>query len=188
MPALALTHPVEHWTCGARAGVLFGTFGIAALFNMAMGRCARVMKANGGLGIIQFEFIGSWEKAGDGLARWRQGNGAGWRAARWALILDYPFLVLYGFGLWTLAGTVAAHAHVRGWDDWANAAVIAGVGFLIAAALDAVENAALLLVLYEKRGPWPLLATACAALKFTLLIVGALVLATTGIAFLASAR
>ena len=180
----ALTLAPEAWSCGERAGWLLVSFLVAALCQAGFGAAKKVMLSTGGVGIVGFETIGSWSRADPVLEKWRAG-GRGWRAARWSLVVDVPFLVAYGLGLWVLAAVVADHARDLGWTGWATAAAVTGIAFLTAAALDLIEDIALVLVLHRRRNVnWPGIARVCAFAKFGLLLVAGLVLATVSIAFL----
>ena len=95
----------------------------------------------------------------------------GVRAARRQTVLDYPFLLCYSclIALGIVAvlrnarGGVAALGRGLAWCQW------------IAALLDAVENAGLLIILSGRpETPWPQIAFYCAGLKFALITVGVL--------------
>ncbi|MDQ1436653.1 MAG: hypothetical protein QOK43_282 [Acidimicrobiaceae bacterium] len=181
---MSLTLAAESWSCGARAALLFGTAAVAGACQKSFGQAKRTMIDTGGVGIVAFEKIGTWGRADPLIATWRQ-SGRGWRAARWSLVVDFFFLAAYGFGLWVLAAVVAQHARGLGWTGWAAAAAAAGLGFVVAAALDVVENVALLLVLHGNHAAnWPGLARACASLKFLLLLAGGVVVATLSVSYL----
>ena len=172
----------EQWSCGERVGVLAVTLTVAMLCRSGFRACNRVMKETGGVGIVGLELIGSQKRAIPVLARW--GRGLGWRAARWSLVIDFAFLAAYGLGLWTLAAIVASHGETRNWDWWANAIRVMGWGFALAAVLDFIENVALLSLLYGRAvGAMAKIAWTCAIIKFALLIVGALLVLTTVVAF-----
>lgn len=173
----------EQWSCGARVGVLATTPAVAGLCQRGFRSCNRVMKRTGGVGIVGLELIRSQERAAPVLARW--GRGPGWRAARWSLVIDMPFLVAYGAGLWTLAAMVADHAATRGWPWWADAVRLVGWSFAVAAVLDLVENCSLVGLLHGKAvEATAKVAWACALAKFVLLAVGILALLSTAFAFL----
>lgn len=109
---VALTLAGEHWSCGARAGLLFGALAVTAACQPALRAASRVMVETGGVDMVGFEVIGSWEPAAALVERWRA-SGREWPAARWSLVVDVPFLVAYGFGLWLLAAVVADHSRDR---------------------------------------------------------------------------
>jgi hypothetical protein len=124
-------------------------------------------EVDGGASIVDFEVAGSRADARDILAEW---GDDGHDAARLSLLLDYPYLVLYGI-FWTLAvAAVRDMARARDWPRLAaNGAVI--VTFPLGAAVfDAIENAFLLLVLEDHGGATaPRVALVAALLKFVLL-------------------
>ena len=145
-----------------RPVVIAGCGVVAVASNVAMARCAKVMRETGGVGIVPFELLGSWEKAGPVVAAWTA-SGRGLVAARRAILVDFPFLVAYGLGLFKLARPASA---------------LAARGFVVAAALDAVENVALLNVLQGPAGTdYPRIAALAARAKFGLVIAGAVVTA-----------
>lgn len=178
----ALMLPAERWSCGDRIGVLLVTLAVVLLWQPAFAATNRTMLRTGGVGIVPLELIGSEKRARRVLERW--GRGPGWRAARWSLVVDYPFLVAYGLGLWTLAAVVGSHADTRGWEAWADVIRWAGWGFVVAAVLDAIENTALLFLLYDKAvEAMAKVSLVSAALKFLLLIVGLFLVLNTAVAF-----
>jgi pimeloyl-ACP methyl ester carboxylesterase len=131
------------WVTGAVAFILGGV--LLAL--------ERPMWDAGGPGIVGFELAGSAGAARDILVEW---GSSGRDAARLSLWLDFAFLVAYGTFV-----TLAAAALGR------RAAVVAAP---LAAACDAVENVALLLVLGGRGGATaPVVAAVFAALKFVLI-------------------
>jgi len=129
----------------------------------------REMKRTGGPGIIPFELAGTPESAERIMQRWDE---AGQAAARWSLILDYPFLVAYS-SLQALACNAASDAmRRRRWDVLAAAGAPVAWGQLAAGGFDAIENAALLAILAGGSRRLPAVARACATAKFSLLTAG----------------
>lgn len=129
------------------------------------------MRDAGGPGIVGFELAGTGERAHEILADW---GDSGRDAARLSLWLDFPYLLAYG-AFWALAVTATRDAfRVRGSLRLARPGAL--VAFpLGAAAFDAVEDVALLLVLGERGGSaLPALATACASAKFLLIAIAVL--------------
>jgi hypothetical protein len=180
--------PGQHWTVGGRAGVLFAALLAAGLANALMASSAKVMKATGGVGIVPFEFIGSWDRAEPLVARWRTvDRGRGWRAARWSVWVDFAFIAAYALGLAVLAGLIASHAlGGRDWPGYARLATVAGWGFVVAGGADVVEDVSLLRVLHgDRSADWPRLAAVAGGLKFALLLLGGLALLVVTLAFLA---
>lgn len=122
-------------------------------------------------GIVSFEFAGDQATASAILASW--GREAQLHAAL-SLGLDYLFLLAYAAAIWGaclwLAARIAPQrpllASVGRWLGWAQ---------WLAAALDAVENYALIRILLGADGAlWPTLAWWCAAIKFSLVAAGLL--------------
>jgi pimeloyl-ACP methyl ester carboxylesterase len=139
-------------------GVLSGALGI-----VLVALDVRMQEA-GGWGIVDFELAGSEERSREILEDW---GDDGEDAARLSLWLDFPYLALYG-AFWFLA--VAATRDLAKRCEWRRLAA-AGPRVLwlplAGAALDAVEDAFLLLALGERGGDVaPLAATVCASGKF----------------------
>lgn len=130
------------------------------------------MQRTGGPGIVGFELAGERARAREILAAWGE---PGRDAARLSLWIDFPYLVAYG-AFWTLA--VAA---TRDWAAARRSTRLTRLGGwlvafpLAAAAMDAVENATLLVVLGGGGGSIaPSLATVCALAKFALITLAIL--------------
>ena len=144
------------------------------------------IQRTGGPGIVGFELAGERARANEILADWGR---SGREAARLSLWLDFPYLVAYG-AFWSLA--VAA---TRDWAASRRSARLARLGgFLVAfplaaAALDAVENVGLLVVLGGGGGSFaPALATVCALAKFALATLAILYVLAGLVARLAARR
>jgi hypothetical protein len=120
------------------------------------------------VGIIEFELARTAEKASEHNADLGE---SGRDAARTSLYLDYPYLILYGLFYAAACVVVAARAAERGMSRLAGLGRPLAIGALVAAACDAVENAALLQVLDGHTDqPWPAIAFAFASAKFLLVI------------------
>lgn len=135
---------------------------------VAMGAIERRLPA-GTPGIVDFEFVRSGARAARFLAEW---GPEGRDAVRLSLWVDYGFMVSYG--AFVTLGGLAARDFARGSGRRRLAAVGRVVPWFAAAAalFDAGENAFLLLTL---GGHWggaaPLLATACASIKWVLIAI-----------------
>jgi hypothetical protein len=106
-------------------------------------------------------------------------------AAKTSIYLDFPFLILYAIALSAACAVMAARAAERGRAKLASAGRAIAWAAPIAAALDAVENVALLQVLSDRVDqPWPGLVFGFASVKFALLalVVAYLVVAIVGTA------
>jgi pimeloyl-ACP methyl ester carboxylesterase len=121
----------------------------------------------GGPGIVGFELAGSEEKAAEILAEWDRDAED---AARLSLWLDFLYLALYG-AFWALAAAAIRDRSRRvGWGRYAAIGTLAVFAAPIAAACDAIEDVALLLVLGGHGGSvGPPVAAFFATAKFALL-------------------
>ena len=137
--------------------------GIAAgAFLVALRALEQAMWDAGGPGIIGFQLAGTEENADRILREWDE---EAEDAARLSLWLDFAFLVVYG-AFWYYAARAVGR----------NAAAVAAIG---AAAADALENIALLVVLGGDGGAVaPALAAGFAVAKFVLIgcAIGAVLL------------
>lgn len=93
-------------------------------------------------------------------------------AAKTAIYLDFPLLVLYAVALSASCAVLAARAAERGRTTLASAGRTIAWAAPVAAALDAIENVALLQVLSDRVDqPWPGIAFGFASVKFALIAV-----------------
>lgn len=121
------------------------------------------------LGIISYELAGSVSGAEAILASWDQD--AQLRAA-FSLGVDYLFLVVYST---TIALACIWSGEVLKKNGWplASASAPLAWGQWLAALLDAVENMALVIILFGMLAPpWPELAKWCAIIKFSMIFLG----------------
>ena len=121
----------------------------------------------GGPGGARFEFAAFEGRSDEILVEW---GDRGRDAARMALWVDYLYLCAYG-AFWALAAAaVRDRARERGWRRFERAGPVAIVAAVGGAACDAVENAALLVVLGgDGRGAAPVVAAIFATCKLILL-------------------
>jgi hypothetical protein len=122
-------------------------------------------------GIISYELAGSVQGAQEILDSW---DASAQAHAGFSLGFDYVYLLAYAttIGLacvWLAEGLserLRSLASLGPWLAW---------GLCLAALLDAVENAALLTMLFgSASSPWPQVARCCAVLKFALVALGLL--------------
>jgi hypothetical protein len=159
--------------------------GVATLAFTVLLELIDPSRVSSGPGIIAFEFAGTHSRAAQIMAEW---GANGRSAAHLSLVLDYGYMLAYGL-FFALAGFAVrdiarAHGRVR------FAAIGATVPFfaLAAAAFDAMENIALLLMLAGKGGAFaPPFAAACSTIKFTLIGI-AILYAVCGLALWLRAR
>ena len=140
---------------------LAGVVGLGAVMQAV----ARPMRA-GGHDIVAFEVAGDAEAVDDIVEDW---GPDGVRAAQVQTWMDMGFLVLYGLSTSAGCATVATAARRRGHRRTARVGDLLGWATWIAAACDAVENAAMLAELSGRRGPLPTVARRCALVKFSLI-------------------
>jgi hypothetical protein len=129
------------------------------------------------LGIVSFELAGTLPKARAILASW---EGRGEIYAALGLGLDYVFLLAYSLSI-ALGCTLLASRQEGRRAGLARAGFILAWAQLGAAALDAVENYALIrLLLGSADGGWAALAWGCAVPKFGAVLLGLLYLIVAG--------
>ena len=143
--------------------------GAGALQLPALGRMAAY-----GIDIIEFELMWTSNEA---LRTTLLLGDAGLSAARQQLLIDFAYLVIYGVLLWKACRLLGVRAARRGVGWVAKAAPAFAWTAVIAAACDAVENVALLLITYGHTDqPLPAVASGYATAKFILLGVTVLFL------------
>jgi dihydroneopterin aldolase/D-erythro-7,8-dihydroneopterin triphosphate epimerase len=120
-------------------------------------------------GVVSFELAGTPENAQRILAGW---NAEARLRAAFGLGLDYLFMVVYASTI-ALGISMAARSLYRAGWPFARWGGLLTRGVVLAALLDAVENAALLILLWGTlTDPWPALARWCAVPKFVLIFIG----------------
>lgn len=120
-------------------------------------------------GVIEYEFVGSAERASRFLSEW---GADGHDAIRLSLWVDFAFMISYG-AFFTLAGLATRDfALASGRRTLARAGKVAPFCAAGAAIFDAGENTFLLLTLGGHGGSAaPVLATTCASVKWVLLVL-----------------
>ena len=151
-------------------GLYLVVVGVGALALPALGRMD--MR---GVSILDLELMRTSANAVEHVARL---GPTGIDAAKMSIYLDFPFLILYAVALSASCAVLAARAADRGRSTLASAGRTIAWAAPVAAALDAVENVALLQVLSDRVDqPWPGIAFGFATVKFVLLGVVVLYLA-----------
>lgn len=157
-------------------GWLLLLLGAGALQLPALGRMAQQ-----GVDILEFELMRTSVRASQLLAYL---GADGIAAARQQLYLDFGLLILYAVVLVAACTMLAARPGADTWVGKLGHAVARLA--VVAAACDAIENVALLVVLAgETDQPWPGIASTFATVKFALL---AIVLTYLVVGFLATWR
>ena len=122
-----------------------------------------------GVSILDVEFMRTSDKAAELIARL---GPSGVDATQMAIYLDFAYLVLYAVVFSAACAVLAARAADRGLASLAAAGRAIAWLAPVAAALDAVENVALLQVFGGSVDqPWPGIAFGFAMVKFLLLAV-----------------
>lgn len=178
-----MRHPLAAVPDGRRRGVFLAVLATTLAVMGVMGALDGPLRTSAApQGMVSLELAGDAARAERILDSW---GARGRRMAALSLGLDVLFLVLYATAnalacLW--AGRVLAPralarlATPLAWGQW------------LAGGLDAVENAALAVVLVDgPEGPWPALARAAAVPKFALVAMG-LLYAALGAAVALAAR
>lgn len=172
-------HPFLWVSESSRTRVFWVFFAIAVALMIIMQLLGAPLKtADAPAGIVSYELAGSAVVSQGILASWD----ARIRAyAGLNLGLDYLFIVSYvgaiGMGCSLLAARIRPRAAPLAW-----AGIALAWGMLLAGALDALENVALLrLLLGAGPGAWPVVARACAIPKFLIVALGLLYLLVAGV-------
>jgi hypothetical protein len=165
-----MRHPLEALQGAARRRTFLALLALDLVLAGALGAVDRSLRTEGApSGIVSFELAGSSSSARRVVESWDADARV---QAGFSLGLDYLFLVVYSTTialacLWVADTLRPRHGRAASlgvwlaWGQWA------------AAALDAVENAALLATLLGPTDrPWPELARACALPKFALVLTG----------------
>jgi hypothetical protein len=178
--------PFERLSRGGRqrafAAATFATFVLIAVMS-AFDLPLRTEAAP--QGIVSFELAGTPARAGEILASW---SAEARVSAGLSLGLDYLFLLAYSLSIALGCVLLAGLEINRGTRMAALAAPLAWAQ-LGAAALDVVENAALIRLLLGSEGSLlPAIARACALPKFGLVALGLLYLIGAGLVSLRRAR
>ena len=174
-----MRHPFESIPVEKRPaafwGLLAATLVVALLMNLIG---APLITAAAPGGIVTYELAGSVAAIQAILDSW---DANAQLHAALSLGFDYVFMLVYGAALSLACLMAATQLRLAGWS-LAGLGVPLAWGAWLAAALDAVENLALILLLFGPvADPWPAVARWCAIAKF-LLILGCLLYAMFGLA------
>jgi hypothetical protein len=135
------------------------------------------------MGIISYELAGSLAQAQDILASW---GSDGQVVAGLSLGTDFLYLVVYPMAIGLGCLLVGRGLRPR-WPVLAGIGTALAWGLLLAGALDAVENIALIRVLLgSQQALWPVVARWCAVAKFLIVALGLLYVVAAGVLLLLS--
>ena len=146
------------------------------LFTLAMSVVMQVVGAplktgDAPSGIVSFELAGNVQETARVLASWDED--AHLRAA-FIQGLDFLYLFVYSFTIGLGCIWASGVLKMRQWP-LASLGVPLAWGLWLAAFLDAIENVALVIILFGMlASPWPEIARWCALLKFALIGLGIL--------------
>jgi hypothetical protein len=182
-----MKHPLEFFPVHLRKPFFLGFLSLTLLLFAVfwiLDQPLRTDAAPGGM--VSFELAGTPLAAREITESWKQLSAllgatgkpnpdivnVAYAFAAFGLGLDYLFMPVYALAL-SFATLLIAQKHV-GWMH--SILVLAGYGAFAAALFDAVENYALFQVLLGRaESSYPEIAAACATVKFSLLLLGMLV-------------
>jgi len=119
--------------------------------------------------IVDYELAGSVDRAASIIGAWREVDRV---RAGFSLGFDYLYMPLYST---TIALACLWAAKVSRSGAWNSIGLALAWGLWLAAVFDAVENLALIVMLFGTPAePYPAAAAACATLKFGLILSGLL--------------
>jgi hypothetical protein len=165
-----MPHPLERIPSARRTRIFFWLLGLTILLLVSMNYIGLPLNTSAApQGIISFEFAATPERAQQMIDSW---SPAARIRAGFIQGIDFLFPLAYsttvGLGCLMAAGVIARRGQAASrlgaglaWGLWA------------AAALDYIENIGLVSMLFGTvQSPFPQIAAACAAIKFTLLAAG----------------
>jgi hypothetical protein len=126
--------------------------------------------------IVEYELAGSNVKSQAIIDAWSPVDRL---HAGFSLGIDYLFMPLYST---TIALALIWAASVLTSKRWRSIGIALAWGLWLAAIFDALENLALIKILFDTTAidPWPQIAATCATIKFTLIVIG-LIYAIVGV-------
>jgi len=160
-----MTHPFEAISAGDYGLLFLPLLALSLLLTAVL--AALPLRPS----IVKFELAGNISKVREILGLWDQASQV--RAA-FSLGLDFLYLVVYSTTI-SLACIWAAKVYQAHELPLGPAGILLAWGQWLAALLDAIENVALVTILFGFiRDPWPQIAKWCAISKFGLVILGLL--------------
>ncbi|MGH2959838.1 MAG: hypothetical protein ACRDKE_09550 [Solirubrobacterales bacterium] len=154
---MALNRKQWLWILGIATALWFAAFAIPE----------HTMTNTGGPGVPKFEMVRTAEHAAQYMSEWGE---SGINAAKWALWMDFPFILLFASFLSLLMRAAADRCRDQG------RAILERIGRktwwtpIVVGCFDAIEDVGLLAILYGNTGSLaPAIATGFAIAKFTLL-------------------
>lgn len=153
-----------------------------ALYFLAFMIPESAMKDAGGPGLPEFEMVATAERAAQFMSDLGE---TGVNAAKWAIWMDFPFILLFASFLSLLMRAAADRCRDFGSASLERIGRKTWAAPIVAGSCDVIEDIGLLAILYGSTSNWaPALATVFAVAKFILLTFVAVyliaVLAATG--------
>jgi hypothetical protein len=165
-----MQHPFESAPVGKRRAVFVPLFILTLVVMVVLNGVGALLNTEvAPLGIVSFEFAGNVSTAQAILDSWDLQARV---HAGFSLGSDFLFLVLYSTTIGYACAWVASGLRDGAWPlAWFG--ILLAWGQWLAALLDGVENTALWIILTNGPSvPWPQIAWWCAAVKFTLVLLG----------------
>ena len=165
-----MQHPFESGPVGKRRAIFAPLFILTVVVMVVLNGVGALLSTEAApLGIISFEFAGDVPTAQAILDSW---NLQARVHAGFSLGFDFLFLVLYSTTIGYACAWVASELRDSA-RPLASFGLSLAWGQWLAALLDGVENTALWIILTNGPSvPWPQIAWWCAAVKFTLVLLG----------------
>lgn len=162
-----MKHPFEFLPQHTRKPLFYFFFALTlfifGIFNMLDQRLKTEAAPNG---IVSFEMARNVDLSQRIINSW---NADARLAAAFGLGFDYLFMPVYALAL--SLGLILARENKP--LPYQSLAALMGWGALLAAIFDTVENYALWhILMHDAESPYPQVATICATIKFTLLLLG----------------
>jgi hypothetical protein len=179
-----MRHPFDALPTGKRGQVFLPLLALTLLLMVVLNVSGGPLTTGAApQGIVSFELAGSVSRIRHILDSWDE---AAQLRAAFSLGLDFLFLVAYSTTIGFACLWAAGVARAREWP-LAGAGIPLAWGQWLAALLDALENVALLIMLFGSVAePWPQIARWCAVPKFVLVFVGLLYAALATVVWVAS--
>ena len=167
---MRLPSPVEWIDANHRRSIFWFLLVVTLLLLFVLGVVDRPLKtAASPAGILSFQFAGDLTRARQILESWDE---KGRRYAAFSLGIDYLFLVIYPLTI-ALNCVLVAESVVGRYPSYSVVGTIVAWAQLLAGLLDAVENYALVRLLFgSQSGRFPPISFWCATVKFALVGLG----------------
>lgn len=163
-------HPLERISNNSRKVIFISLFTLTIVLMLVMNAVGSVLTTEKApYGIISFELAGSVQKAQEIITGW---DHTAQLHASFIQGLDFLYLIIYSTAIAFACLWAGETLRKSGWP-LARLGVLLAWGLWLAAALDAIENIALVKMLFGgNSSPLPEIAAVCAIIKFSLIFAG----------------